>query len=116
VAVFMDLWLVGNPEHYLAEDEPVTPSQLRDLGRLLHDYADEAAELVEKLTAAGWTARAGGRHVNLFHASFETEREVEDHLRVLGIDSLQLSINEYDPDDVLDSEEIEERWEEERAR
>jgi hypothetical protein len=108
----MDLWLVGNPEHYLAEDEPVTPSQLRDLGRLLHNHADEAAALVEKLTAADWAARAGGRHVNLFHPTFETEREVEDHLRVLGISSLQLSINEYDPDDVLDSEEIEERWEE----
>jgi hypothetical protein len=73
----MDLWLVGNPEHYLGEDEPVTPSQLRDLGRLLHGYADEAAELVEKLTAAGWTARAGGRHVNLFNPAFESERQVD---------------------------------------
>jgi hypothetical protein len=115
MSVFMDLWLVGNPEHYLAEDEPVTPSELRDLGRRLRDYADEAADLVGRLTAAGWTARADGRHVNLFHPTFETEREVEDHLRSLGIASLQLSINEYDPDDALDSEEVEERWEE-RAR
>jgi hypothetical protein len=112
----MDIWLIGYPEHHLAEDEPVTPSRLRELGRRLHDHADEAADLVERLTAAGWTARADGRHVNLFHSDLETEREVRSQLRSLGINSLQLSVCEYGPGDVLDSEEIEECWEEERVR
>jgi hypothetical protein len=112
----MDLWLVGNPEHYLTENQPVTPPELRDLGRRLHAHAAEAADLVEKLTAAGWTARADGRHVNLFHPTFETEREAKAQLRSLAIDSPLLNICEYDADDLFDSEEIEARWEEERTR
>jgi hypothetical protein len=97
------------------ENKPVTPSQLRALGRRLRDHAGEAAELVDKLTAAGWKAYADVRHVNLFHPTFETEREVEDHLRSLGINSVHLAIFEHGPDDLDDADEIEDLWEEKRV-
>jgi hypothetical protein len=71
---------------------------LRELAVALHAYANEVADLVDKLTEAG-APGGDGREVRLAHPSLLTERQVKKHLASLGIDSDRLFVIDWGPDD-----------------
>jgi hypothetical protein len=73
MATFIYIPFFGGPRHTLEEGEPVTVPQLRELALALHAYANEVADLVDKLIKAGWEALGDGRKVRLRHRSFRTE-------------------------------------------
>jgi hypothetical protein len=103
VAVYIPFF--GGPKDTLEEGEPVTVPQLRELAVALHAYANEVADLVDKLTEAGWQAQGDGREVRLTHPSFRTERQVKKHLASLGIDSERLFVIDWGPDDAASEPE-----------
>jgi hypothetical protein len=103
MAVSLNIFLFGKPEQELAADGPVTPALLRALGESLKARMDEAADLVEKLTAAGWEVEMHLYDLGLYHPYITTAVQAEQQLLDLGIDPETVSIDEW-PDE--DEEEL----------
>ncbi len=99
MAVVVSLPLFGNPGRELEEGMPVRGQQLRDLGRSLAERLAQAAELVDKLVADGWTVRTALFDVLLSHERVLTREEAIARLRKLEIDPEALVIIEELPED-----------------
>ena len=108
MSVTLMLFLYGKPGQELDEGGTVTPQELRDLARSLHDRLTEAADIVEKLTAAGWDVEMGLYDILFAHHYIETAAHAEEKLTELGIDPEKLLIDEWpDEDEEFEEEEDE---------
>lgn len=103
MTVTLNIMLFGKPGQELREGEDVTPEELRALGKDLHARLEQAADLVEKLTGAGWEAQMCLYDIMLSHPYLHTAAEAEGKLVDLGIDPEQVYIDEW-PDE--DEEEL----------
>src|SRR5262245_60587769 len=83
--VYVTLPLFGLPGQELGEEVP-GGRQLRALGDELRERLHRAAEAVDRLTAAGWSARTGASDVLFQHASVHDPEEATRRLRELGLD------------------------------
>jgi Domain of unknown function (DUF6891) len=98
--------LFRKPGEELDEGEEVTAAQLRALGQDLQERLQEAADVVEKLTGAGWETQMALYDVVLSHPSVHTAAQAEAQLRGLGIDPECVAVEEWegDWDEELDDE------------
>src|SRR4051812_30222392 len=72
------LYLFGKPGVELREGEDVTPEELRALGDDLKERLTSAAEIVEKLTGAGWDAQMTLYDILLSHPYIDTEPQAAE--------------------------------------
>jgi hypothetical protein len=106
VSVSVTLWLFGKPGHELSEGEEITAEQIRDLAQGMKERLEQAADIVEKLTGAGWEAQMGLYDVMLYNPFVRTEADVRTRLDGLGIDPDEVSILEFEGED--DEDEFDE--------
>lgn len=93
------LYLFGKPGVELREGEDVTPEELRALGDDLKERLTSAAEVVEKLTGAGWDAQMTLYDILLSHPYIDTEAQAAEKLEELGIDSSRVHIDEWEDEE-----------------
>jgi hypothetical protein len=86
MGVTVCLPLFGNPGHELEEGAKLRGQQLRDLAAALQERLTQAADTLDKLEAAGWSARLAAFDVLLSLAGVETREEAERRLRALGVE------------------------------
>jgi hypothetical protein len=101
--------LFGKPGWELNEGEEVTPEQLRALADDLHARLTEAADVLEKLTAAGWDAQMTLYDVFLSHTYITTAAQAEEKLLDLGIDPKLVAIDELEDEEEV--EDVDEEFE-----
>jgi hypothetical protein len=106
VSVSVTLWLFGKPGHELNEGEEVQADQIRALAQGMKERLELAADIVEKLTGAGWEAQMGLYDVMLYNPYVRTEADVRTRLDDLGIDPDEVSILEFEGDE--DDEDFDE--------
>jgi hypothetical protein len=94
MAVIISLPLFGPLGHELEEGSGVKGRQLRDLGTDLQDRLQRAAETLDRLAAADWSARVALYDVLLSRKGVETRAEALRQLTALGIDPEELVIVE----------------------
>ena len=104
MAVSLSLFLFGKPGQELNEGGPITPQELRDLAEHMHARLLEIADMVEKLTNAGWEAQMGLYDINLYHPYVSTEAQAAEKLEDLGIDPEKIHIDEWEDDEWEDEE------------
>jgi hypothetical protein len=105
MSVTISLFLYSKPGQELEEGGDVTAAQLRALGQDLHSRLQSAANILDKLSGAGWEAEMGLYDVFLSHPYLNTAAAVEEKLQDLGIDPESVIIDEW-PDE--EDEEIDE--------
>src|SRR5262245_38212104 len=106
MAVFMSLWLFGKPGQELNEGGEVTPEELRALAEHLHGRLIEAADIVEKLSNAGWDVQMGLYDIFISHRYITTQAQAEEKLADLGIDPEKLFIDEFEDEEEFAEEEF----------
>jgi hypothetical protein len=99
MAVTLSVFLFGKPGQELNEGGPITAPELRDLAQHMHARLVAIAEIVEKLTNAGWEAQMGLYDINLYHPYVSTEAQAEEKLQDLGIDSDMIHIDEWEDEE-----------------
>jgi hypothetical protein len=102
MGVTVCLPLFGPPGRELEEDPAVTGGQLRELADQLHERLHKAAEMLEKLHAAGWSARVAMYDVILTRCGVQTKADAERWLGELGLAAEEFLIIE----DVEEEEEV----------
>jgi hypothetical protein len=113
MSVFVSIWLFGKPGHELDEGEPVTAEEVRALADELHARLHDTANIVEKLTGAGWEAYTALYDIHFSHPYLTTKTAVEEQFLSLGIDLDRLCIEELEDEDDFIDDEDEEGWEDE---
>lgn len=103
--VSISIFLFGKPGQELEEGETITPEEIRGLARELSERLEEVAEMVGKLTDAGWDAQTLLYDIALTHPYISTPVEVESVLLDLGIDPDQVAILEWEDNDPIEPEE-----------
>ena len=104
MAVSLTLFLFGKPGQELPEGEEVTAQDLRTVGQSLKARLDEAADMVEKLTGAGWEVQMGLYDVFFSHPYIQTATQAEAKLQDLGIDPDHISIDEWEDEEEIGDE------------
>jgi hypothetical protein len=99
MSVLIMLFMYRKPGEELNEGEEVTGAQLRDLGRDLSERLHAAADIVDKLTATGWSAQMALYDIFLSHPYVHTEVEARSRLDSLGIDPDSVFIDEFEDED-----------------
>jgi hypothetical protein len=105
MGVTLMLFLFGKPGQELDEGGDVTAEQLRALAQGLHERLRETADIVEKLTDAGWEAQMGLYDIFLSHPYITTAAQAEEKLQDLGIDPERVIIDEWEDEDEGDWDE-----------
>jgi hypothetical protein len=85
MGVTICLPLFGPPGRELEEGGDIKGVQLRKLATELHERLNKAAETLEKLHTAGWSARVAMYDVILTRLGVETKEEAERRLGELGL-------------------------------
>jgi hypothetical protein len=85
MGVTVCLPLFGPPGRELEEGSDVKGVQLRQLAAQLQERLNKAADSLEKLHAAGWSARVAMYDVILSRLGVETKEEAERRLNELGL-------------------------------
>jgi hypothetical protein len=85
MGVTICLPLFGPPGRELEEGLDVNDVQLRNLASELHERLHKAAGILEKLHAAGWSARVAMYDVILTRLGVETKADAERYLGELGL-------------------------------
>jgi hypothetical protein len=101
MGVTVCLPLFGPPGRELEEGSDVKGVQLRKLAVELHERLHQAAEMLEKLHGAGWSARVAMYDVILTRPRVETKADAERWLGELGLAAEEFLIIE----DVEEEEE-----------
>ncbi len=101
MGVTVCLPLFGPPGRELEEGSDIKGVQLRKLATELHERLDKAAEMLERLHAAGWSARVAMYDVILTRLGVETKADAEHWLGELGLAAEEFLIIE----DVEEEEE-----------
>jgi hypothetical protein len=86
--------LFGNPGQELEEGIPLKGQHLRTLAEDLHARLYQAADMLDRVAAAGWTTQLAMHDVLLLHEDVQTTEEAVRRLRELGIDPEGLMILE----------------------
>ena len=94
MGVIVCLPLFGNPGQELEEGSPVKARQLRELGTELTERLQQAADTLDRLEVAGWTAQMAMYDLMLAHDQAGTRAEAEARLRAAGVDPETLMIVE----------------------
>mgnify|MGYP001371999027 CR=1 FL=1 len=94
MGVTVCLPLFGPPSRELEEGSAVKGQQLRKLATELQERLHKAAEMLDRLTAAGWSNRVGMYDVILSLPRVETKDEAIRRLTELGIAAEELIIIE----------------------
>jgi hypothetical protein len=94
MGVTVCLPLFGSAGQELEEGEPIEGRQLRELAAGLGERLSAAADLLDRLNAAGWSGRVALYDVILSCKGVETRAEAEQRLRELGADPEQFMIVE----------------------
>jgi hypothetical protein len=94
MGVTVCLPLFGNPGHELEEGAPARSQELRALGDALRDRLIQAADTLDKLTAAGWSGQNAMYDIILTHPLVSTRAQAEERLRAAGVDPAQMLIVE----------------------
>jgi hypothetical protein len=102
MGVTVCLPLFGPPARELEEGSDVKGAQLRQLAGQLQERLNKAAESLERLHAAGWSARVAMYDVILSRFGVETKEEAERWLGELGLSVEDFIIIE----DVEEEEEV----------
>jgi hypothetical protein len=102
MGVTVCLPLFGPPGRELEEGSDVKGVQLRQLAAQLQERLNKAAESLEKLHAAGWSARVAMYDVILSRLGVETKEVAEHRLGELGLAVEEFIIIE----DVEEEEEV----------
>lgn len=97
MTVHVCLPLFGDPGRELEEVAAVRGRDLRDLAARLQERLEAAADTVDRLLSAGWSARMGAYDVVLSRPDLRTESDATRTLREAGIDPAALIIFE-EPD------------------
>ncbi len=92
MAVVVSLPLFGSPDRELEEKAKVTGTDLRNLAKNLHERLDKAADLLDRLRAAGWSAQAASYDLMLSHPAVQSKDEAIQRLQGLNVDVEQLLI------------------------
>jgi hypothetical protein len=101
MAVVICLPLFGPPGRELEEGAAVGSGRLRELATELGDRLQRAADTLDRLTAAGWTARVAMYDLILSQPGVETQEEAARRLQALGVAPEDLMIiEEVDDEDV----------------
>ncbi len=106
MSVTLNLHLYGKPGWMLREGEDVTPEELRALAADVHTRLLQCADIVEKLTGAGWEAQMLLYDICLSHPYITTAVQAEQKLHDLGIDPEALAIDVWEDEDDFDDEEF----------
>ncbi len=96
MAVNVALPLFGTPGQEMEEGAALDGRRLRGLGADLHARLDKAADALDKLTAAGWTAWLGFHDALLAHRDVQTEEDARRKIQEAGLN----------PDDFVIIEEV----------
>jgi hypothetical protein len=102
MGVTVCLPLFGPPGRELEEGSDLKGAQLRLLAGELGERLQKAAEMLEKLHAAGWSARVAMYDVILTRLGVETKEDAERWLGELGLAAEEFLIIE----DVEEEEEV----------
>jgi hypothetical protein len=86
--------LFGDPGRELEDGGAVRGKQLRDLGEQLRERLDRAADTLDRLLQAGWTARAATFDLILHHPEVQTHEEAVRRLQALAVDPEEMMIVE----------------------
>jgi hypothetical protein len=108
VSVLANVWLFGKPGQELNEGSEVTAAEIRELAQCLAERLQRVADIVDKMTGAGWDAQMCLYDVVLSHPYVRTEADARTRLDDLGIDPDEVCLMELeDEDDFEDDEEQE---------
>jgi hypothetical protein len=106
MAVTINLHLFGKPAHELdAEGETVEPAQVRQLADALHARLHAVADILEKLTGAGWEASMALYDVILWHPYIHSEADARGRIEDLGLNPDELDIWEDEEEEMEEMEE-----------
>jgi Mn-dependent DtxR family transcriptional regulator len=94
MGVTVCLPLFGPPSRELEEGAALGGQQLRNLATKLHERLHKAAEMLDRLAAAGWTTRVAMYDVILTQPGVETKEDAIRRLAELGIATEELIIME----------------------
>ena len=86
MGVTVSLPLFGGVGQELEEGQPVKGQHLRDLAVTLGERLATAADLIDRLGSAGWSARVALCDVLFSCPAVQTRAEAEGRLRELGAD------------------------------
>jgi hypothetical protein len=100
MSVNVCLPLFGSPAHELTEEKRVSGRHLRTLGDELRERLQKAADLLDRLEAAGWVAGIAMYELTLTMNGVETREQAEQRLRAIGIDPADLMIIEEVEEDI----------------
>jgi hypothetical protein len=92
MGVVVSLPLFGNPGRELEEGAPVSGRQLRELARGLTERLEQAAGVLDRLAADGWSVRVALFDVLLSHPQVGTPEEAVRRLRAADVDPEALVI------------------------
>ena len=100
MGVVICLPLFGPPDRELEEQSLLQGRHLRKLATELNERLQRAADILDRLTANGWSARLAMYEVMLSQPGVETREEAERRLRALGVAVEELFlIEEVDEED-----------------
>lgn len=100
MAVVVSLPLFGSPDRELEEKSKVTGTDLRNLGKDLNERLLKAADMLDRLRAAGWSAQAASYDLMLNHPAVQSKEEAVQRLQGLNMDVEQfLIIDEIDEEE-----------------
>jgi len=94
MGVTVCLPLFGNPGQELEEGEAVRGPQLRELAVQLQERLAKAADILDKMTAIGWSSQLAMYDVILSHPHAKNRAEVVGQLQTLGIEPETMMIVE----------------------
>jgi hypothetical protein len=99
MSVLVSLWLFGKPGQELNEGGEVTADEVRALARDLSAHLEHVADILDKMTRAGWDAQMALYDIMLSHPYVRTESEARSRLDELGIDPDEVSLMEFEDEE-----------------
>jgi hypothetical protein len=103
--VNVSIFLWSKPGDALGESEPLSAERLREHSAQLHAHLQRVAAILEKLTAAGWSATMGLYDVSLSHPRVTTADQAKDFLRKLDVDPDDVYIDENEDEEAESQDE-----------
>jgi hypothetical protein len=101
MAVTVCVPLFGHPGRELEEVKHLRGQHLRQLAASLQERLDRAADLLDRLTADGWSTQLAMYDVIVTHPQVNTQEEANQRLQALGVNPEEVLIVE----DVEDEED-----------
>jgi hypothetical protein len=101
MSVNVALPLFGTPGQELEEGSAAQAKRLRAFAAELNGRLERAAETLDKMAAAGWTARVAVHDLMFAHPDVQTEPDARRRIKELGLDPEAFVIIEDLPEDEI---------------